>query len=218
MTTAFDIHCNHKYFSLLKTLTRCSEDHKNNSTFIPYGLLQMTNTETYRLQAIFQNNFIASMAIVLIYGMTTTKMTDKVEKKVLLVAGISGVEKESSITWQRQIACSNKQFMQKQSKKINWSITSRSDTKDNRPRLQQTSWHHHERTSESNFSILYCSSTERNRTGTHNSKCVNSKAIKRPYIVLYNANNTFLKIRENRNFISNWTSNSRARNTVNRIG
>ena len=58
----------------------------------------MTNTETYRLQAIFQNNFIASMAIVLIYGMTTTKMTDKVEKKVLLVAGISGVEKESSIT------------------------------------------------------------------------------------------------------------------------
>ena len=59
--------------------------------------MQMTNTETYRPQAIFQNNFIASMAIVLIYGMTRTTMTDKVEKKVLLVASISGVEKESSI-------------------------------------------------------------------------------------------------------------------------
>ena len=70
-TIVFDIRCNPKDSSLLKTLmTRCSEDTNNEFTFIPYRLLQMTNAETYRRQIIFQNNFIASMAIILIYGVT----------------------------------------------------------------------------------------------------------------------------------------------------
>ena len=55
-TTAFDIRCNPKDSSLLKTLmTRCSEDTNNEFTFIPYELLQITNAETYRRQIIFQN-------------------------------------------------------------------------------------------------------------------------------------------------------------------
>ena len=48
-TTAFDIRCNPKDSSLFKTLmTRCSEDTNNEFVFIPYGLLQMKNAETYR--------------------------------------------------------------------------------------------------------------------------------------------------------------------------
>ena len=61
---------------------RFSEDTKNESTFIPYGLLQMTNVETYRRQIIFQNNFIASMAIIPIYGVPKIAMTEKLQEKL----------------------------------------------------------------------------------------------------------------------------------------
>ena len=92
-TIAFDIRCNLKDSSLLKTLmTRCSEDTNNEFTLILYGLLQMTNAETYRRQIIFQNNFIALMAIIPIYGVTKIAMTDKVQEKLRQVAGISGIE------------------------------------------------------------------------------------------------------------------------------
>ena len=92
-TTDFDIRYNPKDSFLLKTLlARCSEDHINNFAFILYGLLQMTNVETYRRNNIFQNNYIALMVIIPIYGVTKTAMTDKVEEKLLQVAGISGVE------------------------------------------------------------------------------------------------------------------------------
>ena len=58
LTTAFDIRCNPEDSSLLKTLTvRCSEHHNNNLIYIPYRLLQMTNSKTYRRQIIFQNNY-----------------------------------------------------------------------------------------------------------------------------------------------------------------
>ena len=54
-TTVFDIRCNPKDSSLLKTLmTQCLEDTNNEFAFIPYGLLQMTNAETYRRQIIFR--------------------------------------------------------------------------------------------------------------------------------------------------------------------
>ena len=53
----------------------------------------MTNAETYRRQIIFQNNFIASMAIIPIYGVTKKKaMIDKVQEKLRRVAGISGID------------------------------------------------------------------------------------------------------------------------------
>ena len=52
----------------------------------------MTNAETYRRQIIFQNNFIASMAIIPIYGVTKIAITDKVQDKLRQVAGISGIE------------------------------------------------------------------------------------------------------------------------------
>ena len=59
-TIVFAIKCNPKKTSLIQTiLVRFSEDHNDNFTFIPYGLLQMTNVETYRRQIIFQNNYIA---------------------------------------------------------------------------------------------------------------------------------------------------------------
>ena len=90
---SFDIRCNPKEYSLLKTLTaRCSEDHNNNFTFIPYELLQITNTETYRRQIIFQNNFTASMTTIPINGGTKTAMIDKKEEKILQVTSISEVE------------------------------------------------------------------------------------------------------------------------------
>ena len=70
-TISFDIRCNPKESSILKILlVRYSDDHNNNFVFIPYGLLQMMNSETYRRQIIFQNNFIASIAIIPIYGVT----------------------------------------------------------------------------------------------------------------------------------------------------
>ena len=73
-------------------MARCSENHTNNFTFIPYGLLQMTNTETHIRHIIFQNNFIASMSIIPIYRVTKAAMINKVEKKLLHVEYISGVE------------------------------------------------------------------------------------------------------------------------------
>ena len=92
-TTVFDIRCNPKDSSLLKTsMARCSEDTNNEFTFIPYGLLQMTNTETYRRNIIFQNNFIVSMAIIPICGVTKIAMPDKVQETFRQVAGISGIE------------------------------------------------------------------------------------------------------------------------------
>ena len=90
--TAFDIRCNPKDSSLLKKImARCSEDLNNEFTFIPYRLLQITNVETYRRQINVQNNFIASMAIIPIYGVTKIAMTDKVHEKLRQVVGISGV-------------------------------------------------------------------------------------------------------------------------------
>ena len=92
-TTAFGIRYNPKCFSLLKTLmSRYLEDTKNEFTFIPYGLLQMTNTETYRRQIIFQNNFIASIAIISILWRDKNSNDKKVQKKHRQVAGISGIE------------------------------------------------------------------------------------------------------------------------------
>ena len=82
-TIVFDIRCNPEYSSLLKTLmARFLEDPNNEFTFIPYGFLQMTNAETYRRQIIVQNNFIASMAIMPIYGVTKIAMIDKVHEKL----------------------------------------------------------------------------------------------------------------------------------------
>ena len=82
-TTAFDIRCNPKDSSVLKTLmARFLEDPNNEFTSIPYGFFHMTNAETYRRQIIVQNNFIASMAIVPIYGVTKIAMTDKVHEKL----------------------------------------------------------------------------------------------------------------------------------------
>ena len=79
-TVAFNIRCNPKYSSLLKTLiARCSQNHKNNYTFIPYGFLQMKNPEIYIRHIIFQNDLIVSMAIIQIYSVTKTVMIDKVE-------------------------------------------------------------------------------------------------------------------------------------------
>ena len=52
----------------------------------------MTNAEIYGRHIIFQNNFIASMTIILIYGATKTTIIDKVEEKLLQVVGILGVE------------------------------------------------------------------------------------------------------------------------------
>ena len=93
-TTAFDIRCNPKDFSLLKTpMQRFSEDPNNNFTFIPYGILQMTNTETYRRHIIFQNNFIASMAIIPSYGVTKISMIGKVHEKHRQVVEITRVKK-----------------------------------------------------------------------------------------------------------------------------
>ena len=51
----------------------------------------MINTETYRKQIIFQNNFIASIAITPIYGVTKLAMNDKVYEKLRQVADISGI-------------------------------------------------------------------------------------------------------------------------------
>ena len=83
-TTACDIRYFPEDSSLLKmSMERCPEDNNNNFTFIHYGLMQVTNAETYRRQIIFQNNFIASMAIIPIYGVTKTAMTEKVEEKIL---------------------------------------------------------------------------------------------------------------------------------------
>ena len=91
-TTAFDTRCNPKDSSLLKSLlARYSEDNNNNFIFISYDILQMTNVETYRRHISIQNNFIAPMAIILIYGVTKTTVTDKVEEKLLQVSGISEV-------------------------------------------------------------------------------------------------------------------------------
>ena len=52
----------------------------------------MTNAEIYGRHIIFQNNFIASMTIIPIYGATKTTIIDKVEEKLLQVVGILGVE------------------------------------------------------------------------------------------------------------------------------
>ena len=73
-------------------MARCSEDYNNNFIFIHYGLLQMTNSEKYRRQIIFQNKFISSMAIIPIYGVTKTAMTDKIEEKPLKIAGVFSIE------------------------------------------------------------------------------------------------------------------------------
>ena len=92
-TTSFDIRCNPKESSILKMLlARFSDDHNNNFAFIPYGLLQMMNSKRYRRQIIFQNNFVASMVIIPIYGVTKTEMVDKVKTKLLQVTDFSGVE------------------------------------------------------------------------------------------------------------------------------
>ena len=73
-------------------MERCSEDTNIEFTFIPYGFLQMKNAETYGRQIIFHSNFIASMAVIPIYGVTKIAMTDKLQKKLRQGAGISGIE------------------------------------------------------------------------------------------------------------------------------
>ena len=50
------------------------------------------NTETYRQYIISQKNFIISMTIIPIYGVTKTAIRDKVEEKILQVVDIFGVE------------------------------------------------------------------------------------------------------------------------------
>ena len=109
-TTSFDIRCNSKDSSLLKKLlTIYSEDHNNNLTFIPDGLLEMTRAEIYRRQIIFQNNFIVSMAIIPNYGATKTVTTDKVEEQLLQLARISGVkETHLSLNKGRWLVVTNK--------------------------------------------------------------------------------------------------------------
>ena len=70
----------------------CSEDPKNNFTLIPYGLLQMTNSETYRRTIIFQYNFITTMTIIPIYGVTKIATREKVEENFLQNESISSIE------------------------------------------------------------------------------------------------------------------------------
>ena len=104
-------------------------------------------------------------------------------------------QRDSSISWQRKMMC-NKKSMQQPSQKRSWSHSSINDTKYNRPRAQQSTWYHHERRSESNFSTRCFSSSEKNRTWTIIQNVITPRQSKRPCVVLYNANNEFPKIRE----------------------
>ena len=91
-TTVFDIRFNSKYSYFIKTLmTSCSKDYTNNFTFIPYILMQMTSEKTYIRHTVFQNNFIASMSTIPIYRVTKVTRTYRVEDNFLQVTDISAV-------------------------------------------------------------------------------------------------------------------------------
>ena len=126
----------------------------------------MTNAETYRRQIIFQNNFIASMAIIPIYGVTKIAMTDKVQEKLRQVVGISDIE-ETHLTLDKGkwLVVINKSC--KNQVKKSRPYPKRNDSKDHCPRVQQPTRNNQQRTQESNFSILCRSFSKRNRKWTH---------------------------------------------------
>ena len=51
----------------------------------------MTSVATYRHQTVLQNNYIVSMVIIPIHKVTKSAMKEKVEIRLLQVAGISRV-------------------------------------------------------------------------------------------------------------------------------
>ena len=198
-TTAFDIRCNPKDSSLLKTLmARCSEDTNNDFTFIPYGLLQMTNAETYRRQIIFQNNFIASMAIIPIYGVTKAAMRDKVQEKLRQVAGISGIE-ETHLTMDKgkwlvvtNKACKNQ--VKKEVDRILREMTLKIITPEYNNQPGTISREHRNPTL-----VSYAAALQRE---TENGPTIKNVATprqsKRPCVVLYGATNVFPPKRDNK--------------------
>ena len=60
----------------------------------------MTTVATYRYQIKFQNNYLDSMAIILIREVTKIVMKEKVKERVLKVAGVSRLE-ETHMTEQK---------------------------------------------------------------------------------------------------------------------
>ena len=196
-TTAFDIRCNPKDSSLLKTLmARCSEDPNNEFTFIPYGLLQMTNTETYRRQIIFQNNFIASMAIIPIYGVTKLAMNDKVYDKLRQVAGISGIE-ETHLTLDKGkwLVVTNKACKTQVKKEVDrllreMTLKIIAPEYNNQP---GTISREHRNPTLVSYAAMLQKETE---NGPTIKNVATPRQSKRPCVVLYGANNVFPPIRD----------------------
>ena len=93
-TNAYEFHYYPDNSNIFKALlARCFDDINNDYHFIPFGLPQLTTIATYRNQIKLQNNYLASMTITPIHGVTKSAMEDKVEEKLLKLEGISRLEK-----------------------------------------------------------------------------------------------------------------------------
>ena len=111
-THADEFHYHSDNSNIFKALlTRCSDDINNAFLFIPVELPQLTTISVYRHQIKLQNHFLASMAIIPIHGVTETAMKEKVEEKLLKVAGISRID-ETRMAEQKgkQLVVTNKAY------------------------------------------------------------------------------------------------------------
>ena len=73
-------------------MARYYDDVNNAFHFILFELFQLTTIVTYRHQIKFKKNYLASMAIIPIHGVTKCVMEEEVNEKLLKVAAISRLE------------------------------------------------------------------------------------------------------------------------------
>ena len=179
-------------------MSRYLEDTKNEFIFIPYGLLQMTNTETYRRQIIFQNNFIASIAIISILWRDKNSNDKKVQKKLRQVAGISGIE-ETHLTldkgkWLVATNKSCKTQVKKEVDRILREMTLKIIALEYNNQLGIISKEHRNPTL-----VSYAAALQREtESGPTIKNVVTPRQSKRPCDVLYGATNVFPPKRENK--------------------